>query len=220
MHGHNLKLLEALLFSSANPIPERTITERLPDGADVPSLLEELKGLYEDHGVNLVKVGNSWAFRTVPEIGSQLNVERNVTRKLSRAAVETLAILAYHQPITRAEIEEVRGVSLSKGTMDLLFEAGWIMPRGRRRTPGRPVTWGTTERFLDHFGLETINDLPGLDDLKVTGLLDKRPAIQTLTTQGNLDLKKESEIAGKVLETENHIQQAMNPNKGQLLASD
>ncbi len=182
----HLRLLEALLFASANPMPEKVMEDRLPDGADIPALLVDLKEHYQDRGVNLVKVNKAWAFRTAPDLGPQLIVEREITRKLSRAAVETLAIVAYHQPITRAEIEEVRGVGLSKGTMDVLFEAGWIRPRGRRRTPGKPVTWGTSEKFLDQFALESLDDLPGIEDLKAAGLLDKRPAIQTLSTRANM----------------------------------
>ena len=182
----HLRLMEALLFASANPIPEPVMAERLPDGADIPELLETLQEHYKGRGVHLVKVNKAWAFRTAPDLGPQLIVEREVTRKLSRAAVETLAIIAYHQPITRAEIEEIRGVGLSKGTMDVLFEAGWIRPRGRRRSPGKPVTWGTSDKFLDQFGLENLDDLPGMEDLKAAGLLDKRPAIQALGARGSL----------------------------------
>lgn len=184
----HLRLMEALLFASANPVPETIIAERLPDGADIPALIKTLQEHYKERGVNLVKVNKAWAFRTAPDLGAQLIVEREVTRKLSRAAIETLAIVAYHQPITRTEIEEVRGVGLSKGTMDVLFEAGWIRPRGRRRSPGKPVTWGTSDKFLDQFGLENLDDLPGMEDLKAAGLLDKRPAIQTLGARGNLGL--------------------------------
>ena len=182
----HLRLMEALLFASANPIPEPVMAERLPDGADIPELLETLQEHYKGRGVHLVKVNKAWAFRTAPDLGPQLIVEREVTRKLSRAAVETLAIIAYHQPITRAEIEEIRGVGLSKGTMDVLFEAGWIRPRGRRRSPGKPVTWGTSDKFLDQFGLENLDDLPGMEDLKAAGLLDKRPAIQALGARDSL----------------------------------
>jgi len=177
--GH-LRLLEALIFASAEPVPYSVCVQRLPDGAEVRALLARLRADYEARGVNLVRVGKGWAFRTAADLAAALAVEKQVKRKLSRAAMETLAVISYHQPITRAEIEEIRGVSLSQGTMDVLFEAGWIRPRGRRRTPGRPVTWGTTEGFLDHFGLESLDDLPGVDDLKAAGLLDKRPAIQTL----------------------------------------
>jgi len=175
--GH-LRMLEALLFASAEPITERAIAERLPDGADVPALLEVLQSHYADRGVTLTRAGASWAFRTAPDVAAALTRETQVARKLSRAAVETLAIVAYHQPVTRAEIEEIRGVGLSKGTLDLLFEQGWIRPKGRRRTPGRPTTWGTTDAFLDHFGIENLGDLPGIDELKAAGLLDARPAIQ------------------------------------------
>ena len=182
----DLILLEAVIFASSEPVSERVLLDRMPDGCDLESLLTELKKHYQNRGVNLKKVGKSWAFRTSPEIANALKIERTVTRKLSRAAIETLAICAYHQPVTRAEIEEIRGVGLSKGTLDVLFEAGWIRPRGRRQTPGRPVTWGTTEGFLDQFGLDTIDDLPGMDELKAAGLIDKRPAIQTLATRSDM----------------------------------
>lgn len=175
--GH-LRMLEALLFASAEPMTERAIAERLPDGADISALLEALRAHYAERGVTLTRAGSSWAFRTAPDVAAALTRQTQVARKLSRAAVETLAIVAYHQPVTRAEIEEIRGVGLSKGTLDLLFEQGWIRPKGRRRSPGRPVTWGTTDAFLDHFGIESLGDLPGVDELKAAGLLDARPAIQ------------------------------------------
>jgi segregation and condensation protein B len=172
----HLRLLEALLFAAADPVSEVALASRLPEGVDVKSLIGELQQLYAERGVNLARVAGKWAFRTAPDLGNILRVERNVVRKLSRAAVETLATIAYHQPVTRAEIEEIRGVQLSKGTFDTLFESGWIKPVGRRRTPGRPVTWGTTDAFLAHFGLESVSDLPGIDELKAAGLLDSRPA--------------------------------------------
>jgi len=175
-----LHLVEALIFASVDPVPQIVCKQRLPEGANVPALLARLRADYSTRGVNLMKIGKGWAFRTAAELAPQLATSREVTRKMSRAAVETLAVIAYHQPVTRAEIEEIRGVSISKGTMDVLFESGWIRPRGRRRTPGRPVTWGTSEGFLDHFGLESLDDLPGVEDLRAAGLLDKRPAIQTL----------------------------------------
>lgn len=180
----HLRLLEALIFASADPVPEKAMADRLPDGADIPALVLALRALYEGRGVELRKVGAAWAFRTAEDLAPMLNVERTVSRKLSRAAMETMAIVAYHQPVTRAEIEEIRGVSLSKGTIDNLFEAGWIKPKGRRRTPGRPVTWGTTEGFLDQFGLENLDDLPGLEELKAAGLLDKRAAIVSVGGAG------------------------------------
>ena len=183
---YHLKILEALIFASAEPVPTKILEDKMPDNAEVVSLLEELKNDYEDRGINLVKIGKGWRFRTSPDISQALMVDRTVSRKLSRAAIETLAICAYHQPVTRAEIEEIRGVGLSKGTMDVLFEAGWIRPRGRRQTPGKPVTWGTTEGFLDQFGMENIDDLPGVDELKAAGLIDKRPAIQILGTRSDM----------------------------------
>ncbi len=172
-----LRLIEAMLFAAAEPLPEDILRERLPEGHDVGALLRELQGMYEGRGVNLVCRNGRWAFRTAADLAGLMRVEAEAARRLSRAAVETLAIVAYHQPVTRAEIEEIRGVGLSKGTLDALLEAGWIRPRGRRRTPGRPVTWATTDAFLDHFGLDSIDDLPGLDDLKAAGLLDARPAL-------------------------------------------
>ena len=179
---HHLRLLEALVFASTDPVPETVMSDRLPDDAPIAVLLAQLRQDYAERGVNLIKIGRGWAFRTAEDLGAQLIVERTLTRKLSRAAVETLAVIAYHQPVTRTEIEGIRGVGLSKGTMDVLFEAGWIRPRGRRRTPGKPVPWGTTDSFLGQFGLEALDDLPGVDDLKAAGLLDKRPAVQTLGT--------------------------------------
>jgi segregation and condensation protein B len=172
----HLRLLEAILFAAADPVSEDAIAARLPEGVDVKGLIAELHSHYADRGVNLVRVAGKWAFRTAQDLGNILRVERTFVRKLSRAAVETLATIAYHQPVTRAEIEEIRGVQLSKGTFDTLFEAGWIKPLGRRKTPGRPVTWGTTEAFLGHFGLESVSDLPGMDELRAAGLLDARPA--------------------------------------------
>lgn len=169
-----IRLIEAIVFASAEPVSLRVLADRLPEGVDVKELIEELRGMYDNRGVNLVDVGNGVAFRTAPDLAELMKIERQVTRKLSRAAVETLSIIAYHQPITRAEIEEVRGVSLSKGTIDTLIEAGWVKPKGRRRVPGRPVTWGTTELFLDHFGLDSVDSLPGIDELKAMGLLDRR----------------------------------------------
>ena len=195
--GQHRRLLEALLFSSATPLTEATLAERLPDDAEIKALLSDLGEDYANRGVNLVKVGKGWAFRTAVDLAPMLTIERVSKRKLSRAAIETMAIVAYHQPVTRAEIEEIRGVGLSRGTMDVLFESGWIRPRGRRRTPGRPVTWGTTEGFLDQFGLENLDDLPGLDDLKAAGLLDSRPAIATLDRKTKEAVAAEAEAASE-----------------------
>ena len=160
-HAQNLRLVEALVFAGANAIDETALAERLPEGADVKQLLAELGELYAGRGVNLVQAAGGYVFRTAPDLADKLKIERAVTRKLSRAAIETLAIIAYHQPVTRTEIEQVRGVGLSKGTLDLLFEQNWIRPVGRRRAPGKPVTWGTTAFFLEHFGLSGLDNLPG-----------------------------------------------------------
>jgi len=176
----NLRILEALLFASAEPLAAREMSPYLGEGADIEALLAELSGRYASRGVNLVRRGDKWAFRTAEDLAFLLRREEQENRPLSRAALETLAIIAYHQPATRAEIEEVRGVATGKGTLDLLMEAGWVRMRGRRRTPGRPVTYGTTDAFLDHFGLENLSDLPGLDELKGAGLLSGRlpPSMQ------------------------------------------
>ncbi|MGH6662219.1 MAG: SMC-Scp complex subunit ScpB [Rhodospirillales bacterium] len=192
----HLRLLEAMLFASAEPISQKTLANRMPEGADVAALLKELQATYAGHGVNLIHAGKSWAFRTAPDLAQQLNVEVKVSRKLSRAAVEVLAIVAYHQPVTRGEIEEIRGVGLSPGTLDVLFQAGWIQPKGRRQTPGRPVTWGTTDNFLDHFGIEDVGDLPGMEELKAAGLLDAGPAISAFQGKGALAGEGEAEGDG------------------------
>ncbi len=174
----NLRLLEAILFSSPGAVTERELAGRLPDDADVKGLLDELANHYAGRGVNLLKAGKSWAMRTAPDLAARLSKSAEVHRKLGRATIETLAIIAYHQPMTRAEIEEIRGVGLSRGTLDILFEAGWIRPKGRRRTPGRPTTWGTTDAFLDHFGMESLGDLPGIEEIKAAGLLSSGPSIE------------------------------------------
>ena len=169
-----LRLLEALLFASAEPIDQATLAKRMPDGVDVKAALAQLQAEYAPRGVNLVRVANKWTFRTAGDLSWLMTRESTETRKLSRAAIEVLAIVAYHQPVTRAEIEEIRGVVTSKGTIDVLLETGWIRPRGRRKTPGRPLTFGTTDAFLSQFSLEALGDLPGLEELKGTGLLDSR----------------------------------------------
>lgn len=170
----NLRLLEALLFAATEPIDIATLRERMPEETDVGALLARLERDYAQRGINLVRVAERWRFQTSPDLADALVDVKEAPRKLSNAALETLAIIAYHQPVTRAEIEDVRGVAVSKGTLDVLMELGWIRLRGRRRTPGRPVTYGTTDGFLAHFNLEEISDLPGRDDLKSAGLLDPR----------------------------------------------
>ncbi len=175
-----LRLLEALIFASAEPLDERTLADRLGGGVDIGRLLAELKQDYAGRGIDLVRTAGRWSFRTAPDLAEKLRVDAEVQRKLSRATVETLAIIAYHQPVTRAEIESIRGVATSKGTLDILMEAGWVRPGKRRETPGRPLTWITTDGFLDHFGLESLRDLPNLEDLKASGLLDSRPVLTSI----------------------------------------
>jgi len=170
--AEELRILEALLFAADEPLDEKVLAKRLPAGTDVRGLLTQLQREYEPRGVNLVRVAGKWVLRTANDLAWLLTHEAVVTRKLSRAAIETLAIVAYHQPVTRAEVEEIRGVSTSKGTLDVLLETNWIRLRGRRKAPGRPVTYGTTEAFLAHFGLEALTDLPGLDELKGAGLIE------------------------------------------------
>ena len=169
-----VRIAEALLFAAAEPLPEMALAERLPSGTDVGAVLAKLRADYAGRGVTLTRVDAKWLFRTADDLGWLLSTGAREVRKLSRAATETLAIIAYHQPATRAEIEEIRGVAISKGTLDVLLETGWVKLRGRRRTPGRPITYGTTEGFLLHFGLEAIADLPGLDELRGAGLFDGR----------------------------------------------
>ena len=176
-----LRILEAMLFASNAPLSEKDLAVRLPEGANIIGMLDELKAQFANRGVHLTPVGTGWAFRTAPDLAAYMEIEKSVVRRLSRAAVETLAIVAYHQPITRAEIEEIRGVSLSRGTLDILLEAGWIRPRGRRQVPGKPITWGTSDAFLDHFGLESLSALPGVEELKAAGLLDKRQSWSPIT---------------------------------------
>ena len=167
-----LRLLEALLFASAEPLDEATLAARLPDGMNVQEALSRLQADYSMRGVNLARVAGKWAFRTANDLSWLMSREVVQARKLSRAALETLAVIAYHQPVTRTEVEEIRGVAMSKGTLDVLFETGWIRPRGRRKTPGRPITFGTTDTFLAQFGLDAVGDLPGLEELKGAGMFD------------------------------------------------
>ncbi|MEE8258829.1 MAG: SMC-Scp complex subunit ScpB [Sphingomonadales bacterium] len=168
----HLRMVEALLFATTEPLSVAEITSALPEGADVEGYLAALKTHYEGRGVQLSEAGGRWFFRTAADLSFLLRKEVESQRKLSRAGVETLAIIAYHQPVTRAEIEEIRGVQVSKGTLDVLMEAGWVRPKGRRQSPGKPVTYGTSDDFLVHFGLENLDDLPGFDELKAAGLLD------------------------------------------------
>ena len=182
-----IRLIEALIFASAEPVSEKALASHFGEDTDVAALLRRLQGDYAGRGVNLVERDGAWAFRTAADLADRMRIERTQLRKLSRAAVETMAVIAYHQPVSRAEIETIRGVATARGTLDVLIEAGWIKPGRRRDTPGRPGTWVTTEGFLDHFSLESLRDLPGVDELKAAGLLDKRPAIQTLTQSDEPD---------------------------------
>ena len=167
------KIVEAIIFSSSEPIPIKTLAKTVIDNFLLEDILLSLEIKYTSSGINLYKINNTFAFRTSPDVSEFLNIEKKVPKPLSRAATETLSVIAYHQPITRSEIENIRGVSLSKGTLDLLLELSWIKPGHRRATPGRPLTWITSISFLDHFGLKNISELPGIDDLKNSGLLEK-----------------------------------------------
>src|ERR671939_396997 len=173
-HGEALRIAEALLFAAREPLSEKDLAGRLPEGSDVQAVLKDLVAHYAPRGVNLVQVAGKWTFRTAGDLSFILARDVVEPRKLSRAAMETLAIVAYHQPVTRAEIEDIRGVATSKGTLDLLLETGWVRMRGRRRVPGRPITYGTTPAFLEHFGLDATGDLPGLDELQGAGLFEGR----------------------------------------------
>ena len=178
------QVIEARIFASADPVSSRELEKHLPEGSSLEDILGEIAASYgEASGIELKRIGTAWAFRTKAEVAAMLTIEKHKERPLSRAALEVLAIIAYHQPVTRAEIEEIRGVSISSGSIDMLLEQGWIKPKGRRRTPGRPLTWGTTEGFLDHFGLDDITALPGLDDLKEAGLLR---SAQSISDRGGL----------------------------------
>ena len=169
-----IRMAEAIVFASAAPVSEKQLAERLPAGVDVAATMRRLQEIYAPRGVNLLRIGDGWAFRTAGDLAFLMSRDTVQQKKMSRAALEVLAIIAYHQPVTRAEIEEIRGVETSKGTLDTLLETGWVRMRGRRKSPGRPVTYGTTEAFLDHFSLEELRDLPGIDELKGAGLLSGR----------------------------------------------
>lgn len=180
----DIRLVEAILFASSSTVNESMIAERFPqERAElIPHILEQLKEQYAARGVNIVQRDGRWALRTASDLGDRLRLEKEQPKKFTRSAMETMAIIAYHQPVTRAEIENIRGVATSPGALDALMEAGWIKPGKRREVPGRPVTWLSTQAFLDHFGLERLEDLPGMDELKAAGLLDKRPAIEAMPT--------------------------------------
>ena len=186
-HMNNLRVLEALLFAASEPLDAESMKARLPKGSNLNKLLSLLKAQYENRGVNLVKTGNKWSFKTAQDLSSMMKKEKIVQRKLSKAATETLSIIAYHQPVTRAEVEDIRGVHFSPGTLDVLMELNWVRPIGRKKVPGRPIIYGTTERFLEYFQLEQVSDLPGLEELKAAGLLESR-------LPPNLDIKEPQEV--------------------------
>ena len=186
-HMDNLRVLEALLFAASEPLDAESMKARLPKGSNLNKLLSLLKAQYENRGVNLVKTGNKWSFKTAQDLSSMMKKEKIVQRKLSKAATETLSIIAYHQPVTRAEVEDIRGVHFSPGTLDVLMELNWVRPIGRKKVPGRPIIYGTTERFLEYFQLEQVSDLPGLEELKAAGLLESR-------LPPNLDIKEPKEV--------------------------
>ena len=202
--------VEAIIFASDKPVRERELRHHIPDEQDMAEIIEVIQQRFDAScGIELRQVGDGWAFRTRAEIAERLNQHKQVERPLSRAALEVLAIIAYHQPITRAEIEEIRGISLSKGTIDILLELTWIKPRGRRRTPGRPLTWGTSPAFLDHFGLDDITDLPGLDELKSAGLLRKGQILGALMDSPATDQDDEAYEEGDDLLDDQLMEEAM-----------
>ena len=171
-----LRVIEALLFASPEPLDDAALQSRLPPGTDLGPLLAALRAHYDGRGIELVRVAEKWTFRTAPDLADRLRLERPAKRRPSRAALETLAVIAYHQPVTRGEIEQFRGVTLSKGTLDVLLEAGWIEPGRRRETPGRPLTWVTTAGFLEHFSLASLGDLPAVEEMRALGLFEFEPA--------------------------------------------
>ncbi|WP_298838527.1 SMC-Scp complex subunit ScpB [uncultured Roseobacter sp.] len=191
------RMVEAILFASAEPVSLRELSARMPHGSDPAEAIVYLRKRYEGRGVNVCRIGDAWAMRTAPDLGFLMQRETVETRKLSRAAIETLAIIAYHQPVTRAEIEEIRGVSVSRGTVDQLLEMEWIRFGRRKMTPGRPVTFVVTEGFLDHFGLENARDLPGLKELRAAGLLENRPPPGSLPIAGDAEDDEEESTEGQ-----------------------
>ena len=191
-------IIEAIIFSSSEPVKTRLLQKKVPSSIDLFDILEELQNDYFERGVNLEKIEDSWAFRTSSHVSENLIIERIVRKQLSRPALETLSIIAYHQPVTRAEIENIRGVSISKGTLDNLLELEWIKPKGRRKSPGRPLTWGTTEKFLDVFGLQDISSLPGISELKSAGLIGAKPLISEDISQLNENISDGSLFIGEL----------------------
>ena len=187
MVNKDIKLLEAILFASGEPVLENDLKEKIKDKKNLSNFLNELKEFYKDRGINLLKTGNKWSFRTSDDLSNDLTIFKVQKRKISRAALETLSIIAYQQPITRSEIENIRGVQMGRGSIDHLMEIGWIKPSGRKNIPGKPTMWSTTELFIEHFGLNDLSDLPNKEELKASGFLDKRAAIATISDLANND---------------------------------
>ena len=185
--NRDAKILEAILFASGNPVPEDDLKQKIINKNNFTKEIKDLKNFYADRGINLIKTGNKWSFRTSETIKDELTIFKTQKRKLSRAAIETLSIIAYQQPITRSEIENIRGVQMGRGSIDHLMEIGWIKPSGRKNIPGKPALWITTDLFIEHFGIENIRDLPNKDELKASGFLEKRSAISTITDIANRD---------------------------------
>ncbi len=204
--AEHLRLLEAVLYAAVEPLDKATIAARLPNDADIDALLVDLTNMYASRGVNVVKVGGKWTLRTAPNLVEKLKIERVAQRRLSRAGHEILSIIAYHQPLTRTEIEAIRGVAVNRGTLDVLLEVGWIKPGRRRNTPGRPTTWVTTEAFLSHFGLESLQDLPGVKELKAAGLLDTRPAIDVYASRAPQDALPFESIEAAAEDAEENVE--------------
>ena len=190
--SEQIRAVEALLFASSAPLDEKTLKEMLPEDVDINEILNNLLNLYKGRGVELKKINNKWMFKTASDLSFIMQKEAKVQKKLSKAGLETLSIIAYHQPVTRAEIEEIRGVTVSPGTIDTLLEINWIKIKGRRKVPGNPMTYGTTEEFLVHFDLDNIKDLPGLDDLKSTGLLDSNLQPDMYPIDDDIDIIEEN----------------------------
>ena len=197
MDNKDIKLLEAILFASGEPVEETDLRDKIKDKKNITNYLNQIKDFYSSRGINLIKTGSKWSFRTSSELIDDLTIFKTQKRKLSRAALETLSIIAYQQPITRSEIENIRGVQMGRGSIDHLMEIGWIKPSGRKSIPGKPTLWSTTDMFIEHFGLNDLNDLPNKDELKASGFLDKRAAIATIsdlaTNDENIDSDNEED---------------------------
>tara|TARA_Y100001970_G_scaffold272030_1_gene368221 strand:+ start:405 stop:1046 length:642 start_codon:yes stop_codon:yes gene_type:complete len=195
------KILEAILFASGAPVSEEDLKEKMINKKDFKNEITKLQDFYQTRGINLLKTGNKWSFRTSESIKDELTIFKQQKRKLSRAATETLSIIAYQQPITRSEIENIRGVQMGRGSLDHLMEIGWIKPSGRKNVPGKPALWVTTELFIEHFGIKNLSDLPNKDELKASGFLEKRSAIATITDIANAsDLNSDDEVEEETLD--------------------